>query len=148
MLTDSRYCWHYHALSISRTYNLGKNFQNTDFQQSIKISLRDLLLTPQLQEEEKCACHLFQTKNKNSKYEDFLILSRDKLRSHLQSDWVINRRSKVQYCNHAPHAKSVIKPKNQWIYAKNAFCVQLSLVPRKHVNQNCTEVPLAGLSVA
>ena len=55
---------------------------------------------------------------------------------------------KVQYCNHAPHAKSVIKPKNQWIYAKNAFCVQLSLVPRKHVNQNCTEVPLAGLSVA
>ena len=34
---------------------------------------------------------------------------------------------KVQYCNHAP-TKSVIKPQNQWIYAKNAFYVQLSLV--------------------
>ena len=94
MLTDSRYCLQYRALSISRTYNSGNIFQNTDFQQSIKISLRDLLLTPQLQEEEKCACHLFQTKKKNSKYGTFLILSRDKLRSHLQSDWVINRPSK------------------------------------------------------
>ena len=35
----------------------------------------------------------------------------------------------------------MIKPKNQWIYAKNAFFVQQSLVLRKQVNQNCTETP-------
>ena len=35
----------------------------------------------------------------------------------------------------------MIKPKNLWIYAKNAFFVQLSLVLRKQVNQNCTEIP-------
>ena len=63
-----------------------------DFQQSIKISLQDLLPTPQLQEEEKCSCHLFQIKKKNSKHGAFLIPSRDKLRSYLQSDSVINRR--------------------------------------------------------
>ena len=39
------------------------------------------------------------------------------------------------------HTKSLIKPKNQWIYAKNAFCAQLSLVLREHVNQNCMEIP-------
>ena len=32
----------------------------------------------------------------------------------------------------------MIKPKNQWLYAKNAFFVELSLVFR---NQNCTEIP-------
>ena len=32
----------------------------------------------------------------------------------------------------------MIKPKNQWIYAKNVFFVQLSLVLW---NQNCTEIP-------
>ena len=47
---------------------------------------------------------------------------------------------KVQYCNHTPQAKRVIKPKNQWIYAMDAFCEQLSLVLRKHVSQNCTEL--------
>ena len=41
--------------------------------------------------------------------------------------------------NHPP-TKRVIKPQNQLIYAKNAFCVQLSLVLREHVNQNCTEI--------
>ena len=39
------------------------------------------------------------------------------------------------------HTKSLIKPKNQWIYAKNAFFAQLSLVQREHVNQNCMEIP-------
>ena len=39
--------------------------------------------------------------------------------------------------NH-PTTKRVINPQNQLIYAKNAFCVQLSLVLREHVNQNCT----------
>ena len=32
----------------------------------------------------------------------------------------------------------MIKPKNQWLYAKNAFFVELSLVFQ---NQNCTEIP-------
>ena len=41
--------------------------------------------------------------------------------------------------NH-PSTKSVINPQNQLIYAKNAFCVQLSLVLREHVNQNYTEI--------
>ena len=35
----------------------------------------------------------------------------------------------------------MIKPKNLWIYAKNAVFVQLTLVLRKQVNQNCTEIP-------
>ena len=35
----------------------------------------------------------------------------------------------------------MIKPKNLWTYAKNAFFVQLTLVLRKQVNQNCTEIP-------
>ena len=39
--------------------------------------------------------------------------------------------------NHPP-TKRVINPQNQLIYAKNAFYVQLSLVLREHVNQNCT----------
>ena len=34
----------------------------------------------------------------------------------------------------------MIKPKNLWIYAKNACFVQLTLVLRKQVNQNCTEI--------
>ena len=44
---------------------------------------------------------------------------------------------KARHCKHAP-TKSAIKPKNQWIYAKNACCVQLSLVLRECVNHNCT----------
>ena len=43
----------------------------------------------------------------------------------------------VKWMNHHP-TKRVIKAKNQFIYAKNAFCVQRSLVLREHVNQNCT----------
>ena len=43
----------------------------------------------------------------------------------------------VKWMNHHP-TKRVINPQNQLIYAKNAFCVQLSLVLREHVNQNCT----------
>ena len=35
----------------------------------------------------------------------------------------------------------MIKPKNLWIYAKNAVFAQLTLVLRKQVNQNCTEIP-------
>ena len=35
----------------------------------------------------------------------------------------------------------MIKPKNLWIYAKKAFFAQLSLVLRKQVIQNCTEIP-------
>ena len=36
----------------------------------------------------------FKQKRRIQNMENFLILSRDKLRSYLQSDWVINRRSK------------------------------------------------------
>ena len=43
-------------------------------------------------------------------------------------------------CHHAP-TKSVIKPKNQWMQAKNECCVQLSLVLRERLNHNCTEIP-------
>ena len=43
----------------------------------------------------------------------------------------------VKWMNHHS-TKRVIKAKNQFIYAKNAFCVQRSLVLREHVNQNCT----------
>ena len=41
---------------------------------------------------------------------------------------------------HYAPTKSVIKPQNQFIYAKNACCVQLRLVLRERVNHNCTEI--------
>ena len=40
--------------------------------------------------------------------------------------------------NELPSYQKSDNPQNQLIYAKNAFCVQLSLVLREHVNQNCT----------
>ena len=61
MLTDSRCCWQYRALSRSRSYNSEKDFFNTDFEQAIQISLRGFSLIPRLQEEQKkYACDLLQ----------------------------------------------------------------------------------------
>ena len=62
-------------------------------------------------------------KNKHSKYRAFLILSFDKLRSHLQSHWLINWRSKLQHYNQASSVfiQKRDKTQNQWIYANNAF---------------------------
>ena len=52
---DSIALFQYHALTIRE-----KIFLNTDFEQAIQISLRDLSLIPRLQEEQKYACDLLQ----------------------------------------------------------------------------------------
>ena len=88
-------------------------------------------------------CFKKKKKKKHSKYGAFLILSCDKLWSHAftkRSTYKLptfKRYSIIMLL----HTKSLIKPKNQWIYAKNTFCAQLSLVLREHVNQNCMEIP-------
>ena len=143
MLTDSRCCWQYRALSRSRSYNSGKDFFNTDFEQAIQISLRGFSLVPRLQEEQKkYACDLLQKEEVAFKvwlelflYSPFINYDHIYKAIDLWTDV-----QKVQYCNHTP-TKSLTKPINQWIYAKNAFCAQLLLVLRAHVNQNCTEIP-------
>ena len=97
MLTDSRCCWQYRALSRSRSYNSEKDFFNTDFEQAIQISLRGFSLIPRLQEEQKKIC-LWSVAKRRSSIQSmaraFLILSFHKLWSHLQSNRLINRRSK------------------------------------------------------
>ena len=146
MLTGLRCCWQYRALSISRSFNITLlQYRIEDFEQAVQISLRvfswDFSLIPLLQEGQKntpvICC---KKKKKYSKYRAFLILACDKLRLHLQSDWkstsiiisLLHKRDKTQ---------------NQWIYAKNSCCVQLSLVLRERVNQNCMRsfFPIAWL---
>ena len=53
--------------------------------------------------------------------------------------WQYRALSMSRPYHYAP-TKSVIKPQNQFIYAKNACCVQLRLVLRERVNHNCTEI--------
>ena len=53
--------------------------------------------------------------------------------------WQYRVLSMSRLYHYAP-TKSVIKPPNQFIYAKNACCVQLRLVLREGVNHNCTEI--------
>ena len=70
-----------------------------NLEQAIQMSLRDFSwdfsFIPRLQEEQKiCLWSVAKKKKKHSKYRAFLILFCDKLRSHLRSDWLINRRSK------------------------------------------------------
>ena len=48
VLTYSRCCWRHRSLSKSRSYNSGKYFLNTDFEQAIQISMRDLSLISRL----------------------------------------------------------------------------------------------------
>ena len=91
-------------------------------------------------EQNWCLWSVAKRKTEHSKYRAFLILSCDKPRSHLQNDWLINRRSRHSIII-TLLPKAWYKFENQWIYTKNSCCVQLSLVLRELVNLNCTEVP-------
>ena len=95
MLTDSSCCWQYRALSISCSYNLGKDFLKHRFWARNTNFFARLFAYPTAPGRAKnipvICC---EKKKKHSKYEAFLTLFCDKLRSHLQSDWPINRRSK------------------------------------------------------
>ena len=95
MLTDLQCCWQYHALSISRSYNSGKDLLKHEFPASNTNLFARLLaypLTPRRAENMPVIC--CKKTKKHSKYWAFLILSSDKLQSHLQSDGLISRRSK------------------------------------------------------
>ena len=94
-------CWQIGVLlTVSRSFNitllqfakrfLGRGFwvSNTNF----FARLFAYPLAPRRAKNVPVIC--YEKKKKHSKYEAFPILSCDKLRSHLQSDWLINRRSK------------------------------------------------------
>ena len=84
MLTDSRCWWQYRALSISRSYNSGKDFLKHRFRGSNTNFLGRLFTYPSAPRRAKnvpvICC---KKKKKYSKYGAFLTLSCDKLRSHL-----------------------------------------------------------------
>ena len=95
MLTDSRCSWQYHTLSISRSYNSGKDLLKHGFPASNTNLFARLLaypLTPRRAKNMPVIC--CKKKKKHSKYRAFLILFCDKLQSHLQSDGLISRHSK------------------------------------------------------
>ena len=90
------------------------------------------------------ACDPLQKEKLHSKYRAFLTLSCDKPRSHSQNDWLINRRSRHSIII-TLLPKAWYKFENQWIYAKNSCCVQLSLVLREPLlygDTRCTVVSL------
>ena len=91
-------------------------------------------------EQNWCLWSVAKRKTEHSKYRAFLTLSCDKPWSHLQNDWLINRRSRHSIII-TLLPKAWYKFENQWIYTKNSCCVQLSLVLRERVNLNCTEIP-------
>ena len=95
MLTDSRCSWQYHALSISRSYNSGKDLLKHRLPANNTNLFARLLVYPSTPRRAKnmpvICC---KKKNKHSKYRAFLILSCDKLQSHLQSDGLISPHSK------------------------------------------------------
>ena len=95
MLTDLWFCWQYHPLSISRSYNSGKDFLKHGFRASNTNFFARLFTYPSAPRKAKnIPVICFKKKKKHSKYGAFLTLFCDKLRSHLQSNWLINRRSK------------------------------------------------------
>ena len=103
MLTDSRCCSQYRAhFNISHFCNLGKDFLKHGFLASNTNFFPGLLAytsaSRRAKNIPKICC---KKKKKHSKYGALLILFCDKLRSHLQSDWLINLLQKVQYYNPA-----------------------------------------------
>ena len=89
-------------ISISHFYNLGKDFLKHGFRASNTNFFPGLLAytsaSRRAKNIPKICC---KKKKKHSKYGALLILFCDKLRSHLQSDWLINLLQKVQYYNPA-----------------------------------------------
>ena len=118
MLTGSRCCWQYRALSISRSYNSGK-----DFEQAIQLSLRVFSFILLLQKGQKiCQWSAAKRKRRIQNIELFLsspVINYGRNYKAIEKGTSIIIRLLGSY-------KSVIKPKNQWIYAKNSCCVHLS----------------------
>ena len=129
MLTGSRCCWQYRALSISRSYNSGK-----DFEQAIQLSLRvfSFILLLHWEGQKICQWSVAKRKRRIQNIELFLsspVINYGRNYRAIEKGTSIIIRLLGSY-------KSVIKPKNQWIYAKNSCCVHLSLVLRERVNHN------------
>ena len=118
MLTGSRCCWQYRALSIWRSYNSGK-----DFEQAIQLSLRVFSFILLLQEGQKiCQWSVAKRKRRIQNIELFIsspVINYGRNYKAIEKGTSIIIRLLGSY-------KSVIKPKNQWIYAKNSCCVHLS----------------------
>ena len=84
MLTNSRCCWQYRALPISRSCNSGKDFLKHRYQASNANFFARLFTYPSApRRAKKMPVICYKKKKKYSKYGAFLTLSRDKLRSHL-----------------------------------------------------------------
>ena len=95
MLTDSWCCWQYHVLSISHSYNSGKDFLKHGFWASnTNFFARLFTYLSALRRAKNVPVICCKKKKKHSKYGAFLTLFCNKLWSHLQGDWLINRRSK------------------------------------------------------
>jgi len=136
MLTNSRSCWKYRALSISRSYTIReKIFQNTDFEQAIQSNLCETFcLSLGFKNSKKYGCDLLQKEKEAFKILSFsYTLPCDKLRSNLWSDWLINRFQKAQHYNDAP-TKNVIKPKYQLILIRKECMLRTAkpCAPRTH----------------
>jgi len=100
-------CLHVDSIAliwISHSYNLGKDFLKHGFRASNTNFFPGLFAYPSASRRAKNTPVICCKKKKRSiqNMELFLyVLSCDKLRSHLQSDWLINLLQKVQYYNHA-----------------------------------------------
>ena len=94
MLTDSQCGWQYCALSMSRSCYFGRRFfKRQILSKQYKFLCKTFRLSL-LQEEQKiCLWSVAKRKTKHSTNKAFLALSSDKLRSHLQRNGLINRRS-------------------------------------------------------
>ena len=94
MLTDSQCGWQNSGLSMSRSFYFGRRFFKTQIlSRQYKFLCKTFCLSL-LQEEQKiCLWSVAKRKTKHSTNQAFLAFSSDKLRSHLQSDGLINRRS-------------------------------------------------------
>ena len=139
MLTDSRCCWQCRAFSISFSYNSEKRFLKTRISgYQYKFPCETFRLFLGSKKSKKYACNRLQKEKlsiQNIELSGDPGLVND---GHIYK--AIDLQTDVQKAHHYKHAstKSAIKPKNQWIYAKNACYVQLSLVLRECVNHNCT----------
>ena len=86
-------------MTVSRSFNImflpfGKRFFKTQILSNTNFFARLFAYPTALRRAKNIPVICCKKKKKHSKYGAFLTLSCDKLRSHLQSDWPINRCSK------------------------------------------------------
>ena len=127
MSTDSRCCWQYCALSMSRSY----------YSETIQISLLDFAHPSAPRRETNIYLwSVRKRKTRPSKCGFFLIFSCEKQRSHFY------KATDLYLKGTALQSRSYQKrDKNRKIslyILLNACCIQLSLVLRERVDPNCT----------